>query len=330
MKTACFALLLISSTVLAQQSGTDHVRMTIPGIQGALELSVGSITWETRVRDDGIETQMRAMDRPDHVVISAFLQKVEFSASAEKCRDDWWSATEKGYKSHGLKMEHMDKSSNGAIARVEFFVPEFQGKKVKQQILHAYLGSGNLCAEVHLSKINFAPDDQKLFEEVLKTVRLLPNEAATQAPDKSSFDYVAEGSKFYFQRNFSAAIGPYEKALAMEKQKRTLQRNVFIVLVDNLGYAYAVNGNIPKSMDTLRYGLSVEPEYPLFHYNLACGYGELTKLDESLEELRLAFKYRANMFPGERFPDPLKDSSFKKFLSDKKFVDAIQQMQQEP
>ena len=325
------ALLLFTLVAVAQQSGTDHVRMTIPGVKGALELSVGPTTWQTRVRDDGVETQMRAMERPDHLEVSAFLQKVDFAASAEKCRKEWWTETEKGYKSHGFKMEHMTKTSDETIARVEFLVPEFQGRKVNQQTLHAYLGGGNLCAEVHLSKIDFSPNDQKLFEEVLKTVQLLPDGAAVSgspSQEKTSLDYAAEGSKAYLLRDYRGAIRSYQKAVDLEKQKRSLNQTTFRVVVDNLGIAYGVTRDIDHSMETLRYGISQDPEYPMFYYNMACGYGELRKMDESLEQLRLAFKYKANMFPGERFPDPLKDSSFKKFLSDKKFVDAVRQMQQ--
>lgn len=329
MKTAYLAALLLSTAAMAQQSGTDHVRMTIPGIAGALELNVGAATWQTRVRDDGIETQMRAMERQDHVLISAFLQKVDFAATAEKCREEWWTGTEKGYKSHNLKMEHMARSSDGAIARVEFLVPEFQGKKVNQQSLHAYLGSGNLCAEVHLSKLQFSPDDQKLFEDVLRTVRLLPNEAASDAPQaKTSFDYAAEGSKAYLMKDYRAAIRSYQKAVDLEKQKRSLEQTLFRVVVDNLGIAYGITGDIDRSMETLKYGISQDPEYPMFYYNVACGYGEQGKMDESLEQLRLAFKYKANMIAGEVFPDPLHDSSFRKFVKDKKFLDALQQMQQ--
>lgn len=329
MKPAYFAVLLISTAALAQQSGTDHVRMTIPGVPGALELNVGPTTWQSRVRDDGVETQMQAMNRPDNVKISAFLQKVDFAGSAEKCRDEWWSGTEKGYESHGLKMEHMAKSSDGTIARVEFLVPEFQGQKVRQQTLHAYLGSGNLCAEVHVSKLQFSPDDQKLFEEVLKTVRLLPNEAASAAPQtKTSFDYAAEGSKAYLMKDYRAAIRSYQKAVDLEKQKRSLNQTLFRVVVDNLGIAYGITGDIDRSMETLKYGISQDPEYPMFYYNIACGYGEQGKMDESLEQLRLAYKYKANMISGETFPDPLEDSSFRKFVKDKKFVDSLQQMQQ--
>jgi hypothetical protein len=46
--------------------------------------------------------------------------------------------------------------------------------------------------------------------------------------------------------------------------------------------------------------------------------------------LRLAYKYKANLVPGESFlPDPLKDDSFRKFSRDKKFMNAVQQMQQQ-
>jgi hypothetical protein len=44
--------------------------------------------------------------------------------------------------------------------------------------------------------------------------------------------------------------------------------------------------------------------------------------------LRLAYKYKANMIEGESFPDPLQDDSFRKFVNDKKFVDAVHAMQQ--
>lgn len=328
MKTAYLAVLLLSAATLAQQSGTDHVRMTIPGVQGALDLSVGPTGWQTRVRDDGIETQMRAMSRPDHLEISAFLQKVDFVASAEKCREEWWSGTEKGYKSHGFKMEHMNKTSDGTMARVEFLVPEFQGKKINQHSLHAYLGSSNLCAEIHLSKIDFSPDDQKLFEAVLITARLSPGEGAASSQGKTSFDYAAEGSKAYLIRDYRTAIRAYQKAVDLEKQTRSLNQTTFRIVVDNLGIAYGVTGDIDRSMDTLKYGISQDPEFPMFYYNMACGYGERGKMDESLEQLRLAYKYKANMILGESFPDPLHDSSFRKFVKDKKFTDALRQMQQ--
>jgi tetratricopeptide (TPR) repeat protein len=87
--------------------------------------------------------------------------------------------------------------------------------------------------------------------------------------------------------------------------------------------SYGISGNLEKAKATFEYGLTQDPEYPLFYYNLACMYGEMSKMDEALGQLRLAYKYKANMIPGEAFPDPLKDDSFRHFVKDEKFVNAV-------
>ena len=86
------------------------------------------------------------------------------------------------------------------------------------------------------------------------------------------------------------------------------------MLVDNLAIAYGITGDIKESQAVLEYGIKLEPEYPMFYYNMACGYGELDDEDNAIKYLRLAFKYKANMIEGERLPNPDTDSSFKKFL----------------
>jgi hypothetical protein len=53
------------------------------------------------------------------------------------------------------------------------------------------------------------------------------------------------------------------------------------------------------------------------------------KMDESLVQLRLAYRYKANVIPGESLPDPLKDDSFRKFVKDKNFIDAVHEMQRQ-
>jgi hypothetical protein len=98
------------------------------------------------------------------------------------------------------------------------------------------------------------------------------------------------------------------------------------LLVDNLTIAYGVTGDIKESIATAEYGISVDPTYPLFYYNIACGYGEQSDEDNAIKWLRSAFKYKANMLPGERFPDPMTDSSFERFRDDETFKKAIKEM----
>lgn len=93
--------------------------------------------------------------------------------------------------------------------------------------------------------------------------------------------------------------------------------------------AYGITGDIKSSFGVFEYGISVEPTYPLFYYNMACGYGELGDEDNSIKWLRPAFKNKANMMPGERFPNPETDSSFAKFRDSEKFQKAINEMKNE-
>lgn len=143
---------------------------------------------------------------------------------------------------------------------------------------------------------------------------------------KTSMDYLIEGSQFYMNGDYKNAIPPYQKALDLEKKERKLERKFWIVLVDNLGMAYGITGDIKSSFAVFDYGISVEPTYPLFYYNMACGYGELGDEDNAIKWLRPAFKYKANMMAGERFPNPETDSSFAKFRESEKFRKAIADM----
>jgi hypothetical protein len=316
----------------AQQSSSHHAQMVIPGVKGVLEFDVGPVTPETRVRPDGKEVQLRAFGRPDGLDITAFLQRVSFPASPEKCRDEWWPGTKKGPFQRDNLQETIVKDG---IARVEFIVPEFKGVKARQKNIHAYVGASDLCAEIHLSKVDFKPEDQKLFEDLLASVKLLPDASPaadqsrnpSQPQDRDSSYYFGQGSKFFLQQDYAQAAGPYQKALDMEKAKRMLSRDYFRVLVDNLGMSYGISGNLPQAKATFEYGLTQDPEYPMFYYNLACTYGEMDKMDEALAQLRLVYKYKANMIAGETLPDPLKDDSFRHFVGKDEFVKAVHEMQ---
>ena len=96
--------------------------------------------------------------------------------------------------------------------------------------------------------------------------------------------------------------------------------------MDNLGMAYGITGDIKSSHAVFEYGISKEPTYPLFHYNMACGYGELGDEENAIKHLRNAFKNKANMIAGERFPDPMTDSSFEKFRDSEKFKKSVAEM----
>jgi tetratricopeptide (TPR) repeat protein len=162
---------------------------------------------------------------------------------------------------------------------------------------------------------------------------LMPAHAVAQKPDaprdesgKSSMDYLREGSVFYLKHDFKKAISPYQKALDLEKQERALEKNFWRVLVDNLGMAYGITGDLKRAKEVFEYGLTKDNAYPLFHYNLACTYAEMGDEDKAIEYLKSAFKYKENMIEGEQMPDPASDDSFQRFMKDEKFLRVLREI----
>ena len=93
--------------------------------------------------------------------------------------------------------------------------------------------------------------------------------------------------------------------------------------------AYGITGDLKNSRSTLEYGISKEPEYPMFYYILANTYGEEDDEPNAVKYLRLAFKYKKNMIEGEKFPDPLTDDSFKNFADSATFQKAVAEMKKD-
>ena len=149
---------------------------------------------------------------------------------------------------------------------------------------------------------------------------------ATRAQEKSAMDYIGEGSVYYLKGDYKKAIPPYQKALDLEKEKQTLDKDIWKVLIDNLGMSYGITGDLKRAKEIFEYGISKDPEYPLFYYNMACTYGEMDNVDKAIDYLKLAFERKANMIPGEEMPDPATDSSFERFMKNEKFLKALKEI----
>ena len=142
----------------------------------------------------------------------------------------------------------------------------------------------------------------------------------------TAMDYLQQGSAFYVKNDFKQAIGPYSKALELEKKTPTLNKTFFYVLVDNLGISYGITGDLKKAKETFEYGLSKDSKYPMFYYNLACTYAEMNDLDQTISNLKRAFENKANMITGEKFPDPATDDSFQRYMRNDRFFSTLKEL----
>jgi tetratricopeptide (TPR) repeat protein len=324
-----YVLLLVVSTlspvtILAQLPADSYARIAIPGSKGALEINVGPTYWIEDFNEDGNEVQLRAMGRRDHLLITAFLKRMPFPANAERCRSEWWPQTKRGGT---FQREDLDETAiKVGIARVEFIVPAFRGEKIRQKNIHAYLGGRDLCAEIHLSKVEFEPEDQQLFETVLATVRFLPDEPVPS--ESSSFHYFFKAEHSYMQEDYKTAAKVFQKALDLEIAQRAMNRDQFRMLVVSLGMASIQARDPQRANAALQRAIADDPQYPLFYYLAAGIHADKGEKDECLKLLRLAYRYEDNMIPGDGLlPDPLEGDLFRRFVNDQEFLRAVREMQ---
>lgn len=130
----------------------------------------------------------------------------------------------------------------------------------------------------------------------------------------------------FFQRKYADAIPEYERAASLADAHGGLTQVNLRILSDHLGMAYALTGRMPDARKVFEAAIKRDPDYPMSYYSLACVFAETGDLDAALVQLKQSHARRANMLPGETFPDPRGDDSFKKYLADPKFEAALTEM----
>lgn len=304
---------------LAFDEPHNVVVLTLPDQQPGLHLDLLRLNLESNsLRPDGQSRRLQAGNSQGWVLTS-FMFPLKSATGSKGLREDELADLRNGAAKDGIVISQLKTYENGPITMAEYFVEEFRGRKIHQKNVWGYMASDGTGLDVHISKIMYTPADQKFMDALVSGMMLIPE---YQQDSKTLFGY---GSLYFLQKDWSRAAQEYEKALTEEKAKRQLPANEWTVLVDNLGMAYALSGNLDKARSTFEYGVTQDPTYPMFHYNLACASAESADLNGAVDQLRLAFRYKANSLPGEGIPDPAKDDSFQRYLADAKFLQLVKQ-----
>jgi tetratricopeptide (TPR) repeat protein len=139
--------------------------------------------------------------------------------------------------------------------------------------------------------------------------------------------HLQDGLLAYKNHDYKKAIPELKAALDELKGTAGFETSLaWRVVVDNLGMAHGISGDLKSAKETFDYGLTKDPKYPMFHYNLACTFAEMNDRNNAIAELKLAFAFKANANAGEPMPNPATDSSFQKFMKDKIFLAALDEI----
>ena len=320
VKLTLFALCALGLQAVAAQVtvGFDEphnlLTMSVPDKAAALQIDLLHLKLEQNELDKSA-TRRRVQASDTHGwVFSAFLYPLDKKRTAAELSEQAFLGLRKAATENGFKIEAMKTFERGNFSMREYVIPEFHGQPVHQKNVFGYAVSGDMGLDFHISKMPYSAADDNFFESLINGLHLIQD----YKPDSATeFGY---GSIFYLRRDWTRASAHYERSLQLEKQKRALNPKQWNVLVDNLGMAYGMSGEMSKAKAAFEYGARENPTYPMFHYNLACTDSELGNLDAALEQLKVAFQYKSYSNPGEGIPDPAKDDSFKRYLSDPRFA----------
>ena len=326
---ALVALCLCAAAAHARQGGEGVRRINVPGEKWEMLVTLpGFVVEQDDLRGDGKGRRVVAGNESKGYVVSIFLEPVPDNKTAAQLRDRDGS----GYKESPLKPTDFKSAEYKQIPTLEYMVREFRGVKVNQKHLNAYIVHAGFWAHVHLSKVDFRAGDEKLFYEIVDSVKFVEGGGGVAAAVRELreagpvTDLMREAGAHFLRRDYKAALGPYARALELEKQSPQLSRDLRRVLIDNLTMCYGIPGDLKRAKETAEYGISKDPDYPLFYYLLANAYAEEGDLDNTILYLKQAFARRRNVITGERMPDPRTDDSFKRFMQDEKFLAALKEI----
>ncbi|HTR48722.1 MAG TPA: tetratricopeptide repeat protein [Verrucomicrobiae bacterium] len=316
----CIALVaLVSLCAIAQEpKTTQNIRVSFPGKNWDIQVDSPGFKVETDGQKPDGRQYLFATNSATGVALSVTLEESKQGADSATCPD---YLRKRIASLSNLGMRDVEYSQVASMPVVQYFLPTYQGLPVRQKNVVACSAKEDVYIDIHLSKSLFEPSDEPLLMDVLNRIHVTDRGGAPPASSASgsSLDHFREGGRRYVAQDFKGAIEPYQKALDLEKQHAELTKNYWRVLVDNLGMAYGITGDLEKSEAALNYGVSKDPDYPMFYYNLACVYAERGDTDKTMSYLGSAFARKQNAIPGEDMPDPRQDDSFHAFMSNERF-----------
>ena len=260
----------------------------------------------------GDSTYIHVAQDKSGINISIFLEPArKKNSNIIDCRDFYWNRAQADPRpKENILMKEMEN-----MAIIEYITPEHGGMKIDHKNINAYMVKDDTWIDVHVSKIHFKEKELKNFYSLLNSVKFVKKDV------NLSFALFIAATQEYDEGNYPEAIKYYYNLIQQElkNEKFTIPIHLLRISVDNAGMALGISGNLELAKETFELGLFIDPEYPLFYYNLACTYAEMDDLENTLINLDLCLKNEEHLIPGESLPDPRLDESFQRFMENEQF-----------
>src|ERR1700722_1232123 len=315
-----------ATTLRAQDPAQTSI--WLPARPWALQMQAPGFSIEKNdIQPDG-RRYFLAQNKANKMVASVYLEAMSGTPAAGECERSLHDKEVRFAPLSSQSLKDVVYSDKDGMEVLEYLLPDAKGAPIKQHNVFACLIKDNVFVDIHISKALYTPADNPDFDAVLASFRFVDKAPAPAsmtatgaAPSGNSMQLFRKGSFYFMSQQYKESIAPYQQALDIEKTTPSLEKKLWYVLVDNLTMAYGITGDLVNSQKVIDYGISKDPNYPMFYYNLACVAAEKGDMAGAETNLKLAYDRRANVLPGETLADARTDDSFQKFMQRKDFRD---------
>ncbi|HZE23867.1 MAG TPA: tetratricopeptide repeat protein [Blattabacteriaceae bacterium] len=304
------------STAASAATDDNNFKLALVDHPGQLSWSAdGFKIIESSAMPGGTEIGLRGQDASGRLTFLGFLFLFPEKAplTSAKCLDGVVGPAKKS--SSSLKMvgnEEINQSGNLPVSLVSYTGTGEGGKTL--YTIRGFVANGDICGDLEI--YSYAP--LSLQDSALKKIFFSFRLDEKYPPQ--FHDVLLYAEILYQHHMYGPAAPVFEKALAKLSEDSGPNTKIMMrATTDQAGMSYGMSGNIPKARAIFEKAVAVDPEYPLYYYNLACADAEEKNLAGAKKHLQEAFDRKANAIPGEGMPDPTQDDSFLPYRNNKEF-----------
>jgi hypothetical protein len=168
-------LVLSQASAIAASLDDKRVGLTVPAAPWMLTLKSGELALERQqLKPDGRSGYFLLNDKKNYMYVSLFIEPAEECKDSRSCRDMVWKAGNPAWENP----QKVVSSNLGDVYYFEFFMPSFRGQPIEQQHMYAQFVVDGYWVDMHISKVLYKPEDRKLFERIIKSVKFEPKKEA--------------------------------------------------------------------------------------------------------------------------------------------------------
>jgi hypothetical protein len=168
LSVAILALLFFQVSATAGSFQEKRLKFTAPGSPWTLTLPADNFKLaEKKTRDDGRGAYFYLVDEKQSVYLSMFIEPAKDCKDSKSCRDMIWKLGNPAW----VNPQNVVQSEIDDISVLELMVPSYQGLNIRQQNVYAEFVVDGFWVDFHISKILYQPEEHKLFERIIKSIR---------------------------------------------------------------------------------------------------------------------------------------------------------------